>query len=239
MHTRTDEIAAGIHRISTFVPDAGPDGFTFNQFLLRGAEPLLFHTGPRALFPAVSQAVARIVPLTSLRWITFGHFESDECGSMNQWLAAAPRSQVAHGAIGVMVSLTDLCDRPPRALQDGEVLDLGGKRLRYLYTPHCPHGWDAGVMYEESTGTLLSGDLFTQLGNDRVMTDGDILGPAILAEEMFQATSLNPEIPARIRALAELQPKKLALMHGPSFEGDGAAALLALADFYERRTQLA
>ena len=240
MNTRVDEIAGGIYRLSTFVPEIGPPaGFVFNQFLVLGDEPLLFHTGPRRMFPLVREAVAKLIKPEALRWISFGHVEADECGSMNDWLAIAPQAQVTQGQIAVDVQLNDLCDRAPRALQDGEVLDLGGKRLRYLYTPHCPHGWDAGVMYEESTGTLLSGDLFTQLGNDRVMTDGDILGPAIAAEEMFQATSLNPEIPARIRALAKLRPKKVALMHGPSFEGDGAAALLALADFYERRTQLA
>jgi len=236
MQTRVDEIASGIYRLSTFVPEIGPPaGFTFNQFLVVGDEPLLFHTGPRRMFPLVREAVSRLMPPERLRWISFGHVEADECGSMNDWLAIAPHAQVAQGQIACDVQLSDLCDRAPRALQDGETLELGGKRVRYIYTPHCPHGWDAGVMFEESTGTLLGGDLFTQLGNDRVLTDVDIVGPAIQAEDMFQATSLNPQIPGRIRALAELRPRTLALMHGPSYNGDTHAALHALADDYARR----
>jgi len=185
MQTRTDEIADGVFRISTFVPEIGPTGFTFNQFLLRANEPLLFHTGPRGMFPLVSSAVARVVPIESLRWIAFGHVESDECGSMNEWLAAAPRAQVAHGATGVMVSLNDLADRPPRALADGEVLDLGGKRVRHIDTPHVPHCWEARVLYDETTKTLLCGDLFTHLGNGPALTKEDIVGPAREAEAMI------------------------------------------------------
>ena len=165
MQTRTDEIADDIYRISTFVPDVGPDGFTFNQFLITAEQPLLFHTGPRGMFPLVSQAVARVCPLEKLRWITFGHVESDECGSMNQWLAAAPQAEVAHGAIGVMVSLNDLCDRPPRVWGDGEVIDLGGRRVRHIDTPHVPHCWEARVLFEETTQTLLCGDLFAHTGD--------------------------------------------------------------------------
>ena len=165
MNTRTDEIADGVYRFSTFVPEVSPEGFTFNQFLIKGAEPLLFHTGPRAMFSSVSAAVSRVVPLAELRWIGFGHVEADECGSMNQWLAAAPRAVVAHGAVGVMVSLNDLCDRPPRAMNDGEVLDLGGKRVRHIDTPHVPHNWEARVLFEETTRTLLCGDLFTHIGD--------------------------------------------------------------------------
>ena len=133
-----DEIADGIYRISTFIPEVSPEGFTFNQFLIAADEPLLFHTGMRGLFPLVAEAVATVVPVESLRWITFGHVEADECGAMNMWLAAAPASTVAHGALGCDVSLNDLCDRPPRALADGEVIDLGGKRVRQISTPHVP-----------------------------------------------------------------------------------------------------
>ena len=233
MTTRTDEIAPDVFRISTFVSGVSPDGFTFNQFLIRAAEPLLFHTGPRALFPAVSQAVARLVPLADLRWITFGHVEADECGSMNQWLAAAPRSQVAHGAIGVLVSLNDLCDRPPRALADGEVLDLGGKRVKHLDTPHVPHGWEARVLYEETTGTLLAGDLFTRTGDGPPVTEGDVVGPAKAAEEMFRASCYTSGSGPAIRRLAELKPKTIALMHGSSYRGDGAKALGELAGLYD------
>jgi flavorubredoxin len=237
METNVSEIADGIYRLSTFVPDiAPPAGFTFNQFLVLGEEPLLFHTGLRKMFPLTRDAVSRLMPPERLRWIAFGHFEADECGAMNEWLAVAPHAQLAHGQTGCMVSLNDMADRAPRALQDGEIIDLGrGKRVRYLDTPHTPHGWDAGVMYEESTATLLCGDLFTQLGNGPARIEGDIVGPAIAAEDLFQYSGLNPSMGATLRGLAKLCPRTLALMHGPSFAGDGRAALLALADDYDRR----
>lgn len=237
MQTRIDEIASGIYRLSTFVPEvAPPAGFTFNQFLILGDEPLLFHTGPRQMFPLVRQAVSRLMPPENLRWITFGHYEADECGAMNAWLAAAPRAEVAHGQTGCLVSLNDMADRAPRILQDGETLALGqGKRLRYLDTPHVPHAWEAGVLLEETTGTLLCGDLFTQLGDGPALTESDIVGPAIAAEDLFKFSALNPTMGATIRRLAKWAPRSLALMHGPSFSGDGAAALHALAADYDRR----
>ena len=237
MTTSVTEIADGIYRLSTFVPEiAPPAGFTFNQFLVVGDEPLLFHTGPRRMFPLVREAVSRVISPRDLRWIGYGHFEADECGSLNEWLAEAPNAQAAHGGTACMVSLNDVADRAPRQLQHGETVELGrGKRVRYLDTPHTPHGWDAGLLYEESTGTLLCGDLFTQLGNGPALTDGDIVGPAIAAEDMFQYSCLNPNMGATIRALAALSPKVLALMHGPSFAGDGGAALRALAADYDRR----
>jgi flavorubredoxin len=236
MSTTVDEIADGIYRLSTWVPDvAPPAGFTFNQFLVNAEEPLLFHTGPRAMFPLVSEAVASIVPVERLRWITFGHVESDECGSMNEWLAAAPGAQVASSMIGCMVQLNDLADRPPRALADGEVVDLGGKRVRHIDTPHVPHGWEAGVLYEETTGTLLCGDLFTHLGNGPALTTDDIVEPAMAAEEIFRASSLAPSTAGTIRGLGDLGPNTLALMHGSSFNGDCAQALYGLADAYAAR----
>jgi flavorubredoxin len=237
MTTSVDEVADGIYRISTFVPEvAPPAGFAFNQYLVLGDEPLLFHTGQRMLFPAVSEAVARLIPLDRLRWIGFGHVEADECGAMNLWLAASPRAEIVHGETGVDVSLNDLADRPPRKLADGEAIDLGGRRVRYVDTPHTPHGWDAGLMYEETTGTLLCGDLFTQTGRTGPLAHDDIVGPAAAAEDLFGFSSLHPEMGATIRRLAGLAPKTLALMHGPAYSGDGAAALLALADDYDRRT---
>jgi flavorubredoxin len=233
METRIDEIADDIYRLSTYMAEvAPPAGFTFNQFLVKAEQPLLFHTGMRGIFPLVSQAVARIVPLDSLRWIGFGHVEADECGAMNKWLEAAPRAQVAHGQIACAVSLQDLADRAPRALNDGEVLDLGGKRVRYLDTPHVPHCWEAGVMYEETTGTLLCGDLLTHLGDGPALTTRDIVGPAIAAEEIFHATSIGAATTPTIRRLADLEPRTLALMHGSSFNGDCAHALHSLADYY-------
>ena len=239
METRVDEIAEDIYRFSTWVPDVGsPDGFTFNQFLIDAEQPLLFHTGLRAMFPLVSEAVARVTPIDRVRWITFGHVEGDECGSMNEWLAAAPSAEVAHGALGVAVQLEDLADRPPRALADGEVLDLGGRRVRHIDTPHVPHGWEARVLFEETTGTLLCGDLFTQLGREAT-TEGDVVGPAIHAEDIFKASSLAPSSAATVRRLAELSPTTLALMHGPSFTGDCVGALAALADDYDVRVAAA
>ena len=241
MDTRIAEIAPGIYRLSTHVPHvAPPAGFTFCQFLVAGEEPLLFHCGARAMFPLVSAAVARIMPVDRVRWISFGHVESDESGAMNSWLATAPHAQVAHGMTGCMVSLNDLADRAPRALADGEALDLGGKRVRWLDTPHVPHGWEAGVMFEETTGTLLCGDLFTQTGDSpALVSSGDIVGPAGAAEDMFRATSLGPATAPTIRKLAALAPRTLALMHGPSFNGDAVAALGALATDYDCRVRAA
>src|SRR6185436_12937332 len=170
----------------------------------------------------------------------FGHYEADECGAMNEWLAVAPKACVAHGQTGCLVSLNDMASRPPRILQDGETIDLGnGKRVRYLDTPHIPHGWEAGVLFEETTKTLLCGDLFTQLSDGPALTERDIVGPAIATEDVFHHSSLNPGIGNTIRRLGTLAPQTLALMHGPSFRGDGAAALRALAGDYDRRVRAA
>lgn len=240
MTVRVDEIAPGIHRFSSFVPQiAPPAGFTFNQYLVEADEPLLFHTGMRGLFGAVSKAVAGIVPLSRLKWIGFGHVEADECGAMNDWLQAAPGATVVHGRTACMVSLNDLASRPPRALADGEVLDLGGKRVRYIDTPHVPHAWEAGVMFEETTATLLCGDLFAHLGDSPAVTRQDILGPAIAAEDMFQSSAVTPKTAPIIRALAALRPARLAVMHGSCFEGDCAGALTGLADYFEGRLRMA
>jgi flavorubredoxin len=233
MTTRTDEIAADIYRISTFVREAAPDGFTFNQFLVRAEQPLLFHTGPRAMFPLVAEAVARLIRIEQLRWITFGHVESDECGAMNLWLAAAPHAEVAHGAVGVAVSLNDLADRAPRVWNDGESIDLGGKRARHLDTPHVPHNWESRLLFEETTGTLLCGDLFTHTGAVAPLTRADIVAPARAAEELFHASSITAQTGASIRRLAQLKPRTLALMHGASFQGDGETALNELAKLYD------
>jgi flavorubredoxin len=232
MHTDTHEIADDVFRLSTYVPEGD---FTFNQFLVRADEPLIFHTGPRRMFPLVSEAVARLMPLEDLRWITFGHVEADESGSMNDWLAVAPAATVAHTAIGCVVSVEDLADRPPRPLADGEVIDLGGKRVRHVSTPHVPHGWDAGVLFEETTGTLFCGDLFSALGAHAPLTTDDVVGPAIAAEDVFGATCLTPSTARTIASLAELAPRRLALMHGPTFEGDAVDALRSLAAAYQER----
>jgi flavorubredoxin len=240
METRIDEIAAGIYRLSTFVPQvAPPAGFTFNQFLVMAGEPFLYHCGARGMFPSVSAAVARLMPVERLRWISFGHVESDECGAMNLWLAAAPEAQIVFNRLGCEVSLYDLADRPPRAVEDGELLDLGGKRLRFLQTPHVPHGWEAQAVFEENTRTLFCGDLFTHIGDAGPVTEDDIVEPAMAAEDMFGATALGPQTAPALRRLAGLEPATLALMHGASFRGDGGAALRSLADRYEARLRLA
>ena len=233
MQTTTHEIADGVYRFSTLVEDVAPGGFTFNQFLVDGDEPLLFHTGGRGLFPSVSAAVARVIPIEKLRWISFGHVESDESGAMNQWLAASPRAEVAFNGLGVNVSLNDLADRAPRAMGDGEVLDIGGHRLRFIQTPHVPHGWEAQVLFDEVTATLFCGDLFTQIGEAPALVhDTDVVGAAMAAEAMFQGTALTPNTAPTLRRLASLAPRTLAIMHGPSYAGDTVAALEALADGY-------
>jgi flavorubredoxin len=235
MNTNVDEIAPNIYRLSTFVPEIGPTGFAFNQFLLVDDEPLLFHLGPRKMFPLVSEAIGRVMPVERLRWLAFGHVESDECGAMNEFLAAAPEAEVIHGMTGCMVSLNDMADRPPRPMADGEVLKLGAMQIRHLDTPHVPHAWEAVALYEETTGTLLCGDLGTQLGDAPALTEGDIVGPAVEAEDLFASSSLAPGMPATIERLADLEPRTLAIMHGSSFTGDSAAVLRTLADDYSRR----
>jgi flavorubredoxin len=235
MDTQVTEIADRIYRISTHVPDIGPTGLSFNQYLIDDDEALLFHTGLRSMFPLVVEAIGTITPVERLRWVTFGHLEADECGAMNELLAIARHAEVAHGALGCLVSLNDLADRQPVPLSNGQVIDIGDHRLRHVDTPHVPHAWEARVLYEETTQTLLCGDLFTQLGNPPATTTDDILEAAVMAEDAFGATCLTPQTGATIRDLAELAPTTLAVMHGSCFEGDGAKALLALADMYDAR----
>jgi flavorubredoxin len=235
MDTRIDEIADRIFRFSTFVPDIGPTGFTFNQYLIDDEAPLLFHTGPRAMFPLVSEAIATVTPIERLRWITFGHVEADECGAMNELLAAAPQAEVAHGALGCMVSINDLANRPPVPLADGEVIELGDHRVRHIDTPHVPHGWEARLLFEEATKTLFCGDLFTQLGDPPAISTDDIVGAASQAEDVFGYSSLHPRTGPTIRGLADLTPRTLAVMHGSCFTGDGASMILMLADDYDAR----
>lgn len=236
MQTAVDEITAGIYRLSTYISDID---FTFNQYLIAAEQPLLFHCGMRSLFPLVSAAVAKVLPLTHLRWISFGHWEADESGAMNDWLAAAPEARVAVGTIGCMLSVNDLAMRPPKPLEDGEVLDLGGRRVRYLATPHVPHCWDAGLLFEETTRTLFCGDLFTRVGQSPAVSEDDPIGPALAAEDTFGATALTPHTAPTIRRLGTFNPTMLALMHGPAFRGDCTRALSELATGYEERLKRA
>jgi flavorubredoxin len=237
METKVTEIADGIYRFSTHVPEAGPGGFTFNQFLIDAEEPLIFHTGLRNIFPLVSGAMEKIMPLDRLRWITFGHYEADECGSMNEFLSRAPQATVAHGQMGVILSLMDQCERPPRVLSDGETLDLGGKRVRWLQTPHVPHGWDAGLLYEETTNTLFAGDLFTIGGKYAELSESDLMERAAAFETSFPGTALTPRTKPTIERLAALKPTTLALMHNSAWKGNGETALRDLAVWYGERLQ--
>jgi flavorubredoxin len=239
METKFDEIAPDVFRLSTYVAEVAPPvGFTFNQFVVRGEEPMLFHCGMRQVFPLVSEAVARVVPLAKLRWISFAHIEADECGALNQFLAAAPNAQAVHGELACMVSLNDLADRPPRPIGD-DVLDLGGRRMRFVPTPHVPHNWESGLWFEEEAGTLLAGDLFSSLGDGPAVVTDDLVEVANVAEDAFHATSMGPDLNPTLHRLADLEPTTLAVMHGSSYSGDGAAQLRALADSYADRVALA
>jgi flavorubredoxin len=188
------------------------------------------------MFPLVAEAVGKVLPVDRLRWVSFGHVEADECGAMNAWLAAAPSAQVLFNALGCQVSVDDLADRPPVHVLDDSVRDIGGHRLRTIATPHVPHGWEAQVIYDEQTETLLCGDLFTRTGDGAALVhDADLVEPALAADDLFGATCLTPSTAPALRGLADLSPRTLALMHGPAFAGDGAGALRALADAYEAR----
>ncbi len=232
METRVTEVADGVHQLSTFV--GAPVGF--NQYLIAAEEPLLFHTGMRQMFPLVSAGVSKVLPAETLRWVSFGHVEADECGSMNDWLAIAPHATVAQSEIGCMVSIADLADRPPRPLADEERVDLGGHVVQWFDTPHVPHAWEAGVLYDVTTKTLFCGDLFTRYGEFEAQTTDDIVGPAVQAEDDAPGSlSLHPASGVTVRRLAGLEVATLALMHGPAFTGDCRAALLELAADFERR----
>jgi flavorubredoxin len=231
--TRVTEVAAGIHQLTTVIPEAP---VAFNQYLIEAAEPLLFHTGMRGLFPLVSAGVSKVLPADTVRWVSFGHVEADESGSMNEWLALAPRATVAQGVIGCMVSIGDLADRTPRMLGDGETLDIGGHIVQWFDTPHVPHAWEAGALYDATAKTLFCGDLFTRNGPYVATTTADIVGPAVQAEdEMPGSLSLHPLSGATCRRLAELDIETLAPMHAPAYTGDCRAALIDLAADFDRR----
>ena len=229
--TNVHEIADDIFRINTPLSIEGAGGFSFNQYLIVDDAPLLFHTGPRRMFPLVREAVASVLPVERLRYIGFSHVEADECGSLNEWLAAAPQSQPLCGTIAAMVSIGDLADRSPRPLADGERLDLGRHAMRWLDAPHLPHGWECGFLAEERTSTLLCGDLFTQGGTDLpAVTESDILGPSEAFRHAMDYFSHAPDSRAMLERLASTNPGTLACMHGSAWRGDGAKLLRALAD---------
>lgn len=232
--TQIDPITDRIYRISTYVPDGPPGGITFNQFLVTAEEPLLVHTGTRHLFSAVHDGVASVIDPTSLRWISSCHVSRpDEYGCLDEWLALAPGAQAAHGYSGCFLCLSDMAARPPRPLADGEALDLGDMAVRWIDTPHVPGPWEAGVLFDEQSRTLFCGDLFARAGEADPTTTDDIVDAAIAHDQLMHGHAITANTGPTLRRLAELRPDRLALMHGPTFVGDGAGALSALGDYFD------
>ena len=232
--TRIDEIAQDLYRISVY---AEAFDLQFNHFLIRDEEPLLFHTGMRGMFPQVREALARIIDPATLRWISWSHFEVDECGALNEWLSVAPQATPVVGLIGAMVNINDFSNRPPRALAADERLETGRHRFRFVPTPHLPHGWDCGVMFDETDRVLLCSDLLHQIGDLEPVTSGDITGRYRSAVQTYQQSPvLMDYVPytdntkRQLATLAALEPRTLAAMHGSTFVGDGASVLLACDD---------
>jgi len=235
--SNTTEIAPDIFRISIYAPWAD---LQFNHFLIRDQEPLLFHTGLRGMFTEVREAVSKLVNLSDLRHISFSHFESDECGSLNEWLSMAPNADVVCSQVGALVTVNDFIGRQARALADGETLSTGRYRFRYCQTPHLPHGWDAGVLFEETQKTLLCSDLFHQTGDVEPITESDVVGRSHQAMLHYQGGILAEYVPytcltsKNLSKLADLKPKTLAVMHGSSFSGDCARALADLDEAFRQ-----
>jgi flavorubredoxin len=238
----TTEIAPNIYRISTFAQWAN---LQFNHFLVNDDEPLLFHTGLRGMHAEIREAVSKLIKLSDLRHISFSHFESDECGSLNEWLAAAPNADVICSQVGALVCVNDFIGRESRALADGGTFATGKYRFRYCQTPHLPHGWDAGVLFEETQQTLLCSDLFHQAGDVEPITSADVVGRSHEAMKHYQTGILAEYVPytpltaQNLKKLADLKPKTLAIMHGSSFTGDCATALgdlnVALREIFGRQ----
>ena len=229
--TNINEIADGIYRINTPVSLPGAGKFNFNQYIIVDDEPMLFHTGPRQLFPYVQEAIGNVIPVETLRHLGISHFEADECGALNEFLEIAPDAQPVCSHVGAMVSLGDYANRPPRALADAEELSLGQHVIRWFDTPHIPHGWDCGLMFDTGTRTFFCGDLFTQGGpGDVALTESDILGPSEAFRQPMDYFSHTPQTQTILEQLAKLKPSTLACMHGSAWRGDGAALLRALAE---------
>jgi flavorubredoxin len=238
MESKVIEIAPDVYRISTFHPDFG---IQLNQFLIKDDEPFIMHTGMKKMFPITLAAVATLIEPAKLRWIGFSHFESDECGALNEWLAIAPNAQAVCSFVGAMVMVNDFADRPARPLSDGEVFDIGNHRLKFLATPHVPHAWDAGLFFEEGDKTFLCSDLFFHPGDPEPFTESDVVGRASAAITEGLAGPLANDMPytpytdATLRRLADLEPRTLALMHGSTFRGDGRTAILDLAGVIQEK----
>ncbi|MBI3933233.1 MAG: MBL fold metallo-hydrolase [Acidobacteria bacterium] len=227
-----NEIAPDVYRISIYVP---PIDLQFNHFLIKDEEPLLFHTGYKGFFPEMREAVSRIMKPSAIRWIGFSHFESDECGALNHWLEVAPGAQGLCSALGARVSVDDFAIRAPRGMADGETLETGKYRYRFCSTAHLPHGWDAGLLYEETQKTLLCSDLFHHVGDVEPLTESDIVGRSRDALVEYQKGPLANYLPYTpltdriMERLGALQPRTLATMHGSSYRGDCQRAFRELA----------
>jgi flavorubredoxin len=227
--TSIDEIESKIYRISTSLSSV-PGGFTFNQYLIVDETPLLFHTGPRRVFSLTREAIETVLPIERLRYIAFSHYEADECGALNEFLGIAPQAVPLCGKIAALISIQDVADRPPRALDDGEAVSLGEHQVRWFATPHLPHAWECGFLMEETTRTLLCGDLFTQGGaNPPALTESDILEPSEALRAKLDYYSHTKNAGPMIERLASQAPTTLACMHGSAWRGDGASLLRALA----------
>lgn len=232
MSSKVTEIAADVFRISTWAPEYGIE---VNQFVVRDDEPFMMHTNFRKMFPDTREALAGIIDPQRLRWVGFSHFESDECGALNDWLAIAPQATAVASVVGAMVNLSDFAARPARGLADNEVLSTGRHRLRFLATPHVPHGWDAGLFFDETSRTLFCSDLFFHAGEREPLTTEDVVGRAREAIIEGKRGPLAGDMPytqhtdATLRRLAALEPALLATMHGSSYSGDGGRALRDLA----------
>jgi flavorubredoxin len=227
--TCVDQVASGIYRICTPM-DVIPGGFTFNSYLVVDDEPLLFHTGWRRLFPFTLEAVRKVMPVEKLRWIGGSHFEGDEFGALNEFLGVAPEATPFGAEIGVLTSVNDFASRPARGWKDGEEFSIGSRRMKWLYTPHVPHGWDCGILFDQSTKTLLCGDLFTQPGgNPPPITESEILTASEGMRGMMEYYAHGTNTPVTLERLADLQPSLLACQHGSAYRGDGGALLRELA----------
>ena len=230
--TRIDEITDGIYRISTPVPpEVIPGGFTFNQYLVVDDSPLLYHTGPRKMLPLIQEAINAVIPVSTLRYIGFSHFEADECGSLNDFLELAPNAEPLCSRIAKMVSVDDIAIRPAHALADGEELSLGSHVVRWIDTPHLPHAWECGHLFETTTNTLFCGDLFTQGGHEHEpLTTNDILDSSENMRGALDYFSQTRRVQELMEKLASTSPKVLACMHGAAWSGDGAKLLRQLGD---------
>jgi len=233
--TRIDEIATGIYRINTPLALPGEVGFSFNQYLIVDEAPMLFHSGMRKLFPLVSEAIRTVMPVERLRYIGLSHFEADECGALNDFLAAAPNALPVCGQVAALVSINDYANRAPRVLADGELLALGRHTMKWFDTPHVPHAWECGLMVDTATRTFFCGDLFTQGGaGDDALTEADILGPSEAFRKPMDYFAHAPSTRTQLERLAREAPATLACMHGSAWRGDGAQLLRELAAALEQ-----